>query len=66
MNRSISVVCIALLGTFMVIGAATSRTPAHAVAYGAQVPDGLCAAYATYLAKGQAPIELAELVCPLA
>jgi hypothetical protein len=66
MARSILVVCMVPLGALIAIGATTTNTPAHAVAYSTQMPEGLCSAYSTYLAKGHAPIELAELVCPFA
>jgi hypothetical protein len=56
----------AVLLAMLVAGAATSRTPAHAVSYGQRVPDGMCRAYAAYLQRGNPSIELADRVCPAA
>jgi hypothetical protein len=66
MIRPAVIVGIVVLTVLLSFGAATCRAPTHAVSYGEQVPDGMCAMYAAYLRLGHPPIEVADLVCPVA
>jgi hypothetical protein len=66
MDRLPVIVGFVILAALLSIGAATYRSPAHAVSFGEQVPDALCPSYAVYLRLGHPPIELADLVCPVA